>query len=151
VNPPPDDRAAAFSFFKIVKEFPRADGWTLTYKGRIISGPDFTYSVHAERVLKDGSTEFQELTRTVPIPMPDADLIASATASSGRLDSTFELESKVEGETLVRTVFEERTQWTIEATIVGASGPAHPPESDPTFFGHHAAAPPPPQPTSPHP
>jgi hypothetical protein len=39
----------------------------------------------------------------------------------------------------------ERTQWRIEGTIIGASEPPHPPESDPTSFGNHAAAPPTPQ------
>lgn len=151
LNPPLDEQAAAVSFFNIAKEFPPADGWTLTYNGRTAANSVFAYSIHAERVLKDGSTEFQDLTRTVPIPVPDADLEAAAAANSGRPDSTFELERKITGENLVRTVFEERTQWRIDGTIVGASGPAHPPESDPTFFGHHAAAPPPPPSTSPHP
>ena len=58
-----------------------------------------------------------------------------------RLTRHREVTRKIAGKFLLRNVLEERTTWTIPRTIVDKSGPAHPPETDTTFFGHHAHAP----------
>jgi hypothetical protein len=145
LNPPADDAAAAEVFFGIDRSFPKAGHWTITYQGRSSDGTNFTYSFHAERPTT-GGTEFNDLTRSVPVPPSDADLLAKEKDNSGRPDATFEIDSKVDGRFLVRNVLEELTTWSIEGTIVDASGPAHPPETDPTFYGHHQHAPQPPPP-----
>lgn len=152
LNPPADDAAAAGTFFGIDKQFPKAGHWTITYQGRSSDGTTFTYTFHAERPSPNG-TLFNNHTETVPVPPSDADLLAKEKDNSGRPDATFEIASSVDGRFLVRNVLEEHTTWSIEGTIVDASGPAHPPETDPTFYGHHGhaaqPAPPPPPPNKP--
>ena len=151
LDPPADDQSAAFAFFELPAKFPASQGWALTYKGRTASADTYTYKARAERVLKDGSTAFQDLSRTVPIPMSDADFEAFARENSGRPDSRFELEKKTQGKNMIRTVYEERTVWSIAGTIVDSTGAIHPPETDKTFYGSQAAAPPPTPPKPPTP
>lgn len=143
LNPPADSGAEAKAFFGIDRLFPKQAHWTTTYQGREADSSKFTYTFHAEKPTKDG-TRFEDLTRTVPKPPSDADLIAKEQANSGRPDSIFEISREVEGKFLLRNVLEERTTWSIDSTIVDSSGPAHPPETSRTFYGHSVHAPPPP-------
>src|SRR5262249_39568242 len=60
VNPPDDTEKAVVARLDAANRFPKAQGWVLTYNGRTVVGDTYHYELHAERVLKDGSTEFQD-------------------------------------------------------------------------------------------
>ena len=83
---------------------------------------------------------------------PDGDALkAKEMADSGRPDAyQWTVDDTVTGGTLKRTVFSEHTEWVIDKKVVGKTGTAHPPTSDPTFYGQSSYTPPPP-PTPPAP
>jgi hypothetical protein len=144
VNPPKDEEKDVVARLDAAKRFPKAAGWVLTYNGRTVVGDHFHYELHAERVKRDGSTEFNDLTIDALVPPEPSALEAQEKASSGRPDAyTWTVEDEISGTTLVRRVFKERTEWTIDEKIVDATGVAHPAETDPTFYGHSHVQPPP--------
>ena len=150
VKPPDDNEKDVAARLHAGKKFPKAEGWVLTYNGRTEVGDKYHYELHAERVKKDGSTEFDNLTIDALIPPDPAVLEAQEKANSGRPDAyVWTVEDEIQGTTLIRRVFNERTEWTIDEKVVDAGGVAHPPETDPTFYGRSTVQPPPaPAPTS---
>lgn len=142
-NPPADDAQAVIGRLNATRRFSPRAGWTLTYTGRTVVGPDFQYVVRAERMTAQGS-EWQDLRLTTPVPPDPAELIARQRADHGRPDAcTWSTVDTITGSTLTRLVVRERTEWDIPTRIRDAAGVAHPPESDRTFYGHSAVAPPP--------
>jgi hypothetical protein len=144
-NPPEPNAKAVFARMETGKLFPKSAGWVVTFQGRTRQGDDFRYDIEAERVLKDGSTEFKTHFLTVPVPPDDATLIAQEKAKHGRPDAyKWRVQRTVEGSKLKLEVIPERTEWVIEGTIEDASGPFHPAQSDKDWYRTSTFAPPPP-------
>jgi hypothetical protein len=147
VKPPDDTEKDVIARLDAASRFPKKEGWVLTYKGRTVVGDAFHYVLHAERIHADGSTDFQDLTIDARIPPEPAVLEAQERGNSGRPDAyVWSVEDEIQGTTLIRRVFQERTEWTIDERITDAGGVAHPSESDPTFYGRSLVQPPPPPP-----
>ena len=85
---------------------------------------------------------------TAPVP-PEPDVLkAQEEAKSGRPGAyTWVVEDSFAHGNLIRKVFSERTEWTIDEKIVDAGGTAQPAESDSTFYGRSTFAPVPAAPT----
>lgn len=146
-NPPADDEASVFARLDVAKRFPTSAGWIVAYKGRTIVGDQYRFDVEATLMAASGGQiQSPFILATIP-PTADA-LKAQQIADSGRPDAyVWTVEDKVEpGHTLVRTVFNEHTEWVIDKKVVDTSGVAHPPTTDATFYGQSAYAPPPPPP-----
>ena len=146
-NPPADDAKAVIARLDAANKFPARAGWTLTYTGRtdsIFNGtPAYAYEVDAERVLPDGSTETNKVSMTVPVPPDPAALKAAELAKSGRPGAyNWTVEDEITGTTLIRRVFSERTEWTIDEKVIDAGGTAAPAETDKTFYGRSTVQPP---------
>jgi hypothetical protein len=140
-QPPADNEKAVLARFDRT-QLPAGTAWTLTYKGRSVVGAEYHYLVRAERVNADGSTEWHESEIIAMVPPDDATLIAQAQADHGRPNAyNWAVEEKIAGNQLVRKVFRDRTEWSIDAEIYDATGVAHPAESDNTFFGHSTVTP----------
>ena len=81
---------------------------------------------------------------TVQVP-PEKDVLkAQEEANSGRPGAytwTVEDTTAPNGD-LVRTVYSERTEWTIDEKVVDAGGTAQPAETDATFYGRSTVGPP---------
>jgi hypothetical protein len=89
-----------------------------------------------------GGSEWQDLNLTARIPPDAATLEARYRADHGRPDAyTWSVVDQVTGTQLVRTVIRERTEWTIDRRVSDATGVAHPPESNQTFYGHSTVTP----------
>jgi hypothetical protein len=141
VQPPADNAAVVIARLGAAQRFTPAAGWTLTYAGRTVVGDQYHYAVRAERMTQDGS-EWQDLRLSVPIPPDDAVLIAQERGNHGRPDAyMWTVEDQVTGTQLVRRVVRQRTEWTIERRVRDATGVAHPPETDRTFYGHSTVVP----------
>jgi len=146
-NPPADDAKAVIGRLGASSKFPAKAGWALTYTGRtdtVLNGqPAWSFEVDAERVLPDTSTETRKLSIVVPVP-PDPDAMKAAEqAKSGRPGAyTWTVEDEIQGTTLIRRVFSERTEWTIDEKVIDAGGTAAPPETDTTFYGRSTVQPP---------
>jgi hypothetical protein len=144
-NPPDDDEKSVFARLNVAKKFPKSDNWVVTYKGRSTVGDKWQFDVEAERVKKDGSTEFRSLFVTAQIPPAEADLLAQEKAKHGRPDAyAWRVKRTVTGDQLKLEVLAEATEWVIEGTIKDASGPYHPAQSDKDWFKTSTFAPPPP-------
>jgi hypothetical protein len=145
-NPPADDAGVVIKLLHASSKWPKDQGWALTYKGRTViatpKGPAYSYEVVAERVTDAGST-IESLTMTAPVP-PEKDVLkAQEEANSGRPGAyTWSVEDEFPGGNLVRTVYSERTEWTIDEKVVDAAGTAQPAETDPTFYGRSTVGPP---------
>jgi hypothetical protein len=143
-NPPADDAAAVFARIGTAKLFPAKQGWTVAYKGRTVIGDKYQFEVQADRVTSQGS-ETQTRTIVTPIPPDGETLKAKEIADSGRPDAyLWTVEDKIQGGTLIRTIFSEHTEWLIDKKVTNQSGVAHPPTSDTTFYGKSTYAPVPP-------
>jgi len=146
-NPPADDAAVVIKLLHASTKWPKEAGWALTYKGRTVintpKGPAYSYEVVAERVTSTGST-IESISMTAPVP-PEPDVLkAQEEAKSGRPGAyTWVVEDSFADGNLIRKVFSERTEWTIDEKVVDAGGTAQPPETDPTFYGRSTFAPPP--------
>ena len=128
---------------RAASKFPAKSGWVLSYNGRTESGGEYTYSLHAERVLKSGDTEFQDLTLTTPVPPAEDELLAESQGKSGRPDAyEWSVDSKPKGMQLTIKVLMQRTEWHIESEVADDKGPVHPAETDTTFFGQSQFTPP---------
>ena len=146
-NPPADDAATVIKVLHASTKWPKAQGWALTYKGRTVidtdKGPAYSYQVVAERVTSEGS-ESDSISMTVQVP-PEKDVLkAQEEANSGRPGAytwTVEDTTAPNGD-LVRTVYSERTEWTIDEKVVDAGGTAQPAETDATFYGRSTVGPP---------
>jgi hypothetical protein len=146
VNPPDDDAKSVYARLGTSKKFPKSAGWVLTYHGRTQTGDKYHYEVEAERVLKDGSTEFQTLTISADVPPTETALIDQEKAKHGRPDAyKWRVKRTVDGTQLKLEVIAEATEWVIEGTIKDASGPYHPAQTDKDWYrtSTYAPAPPP--------
>ena len=144
-DPPRDDAASVFARLNVAKKFPKSAKWVVTYRGRTTVGDMWQFDVVAEQVLPDGSTEFQELSVTAPIPPSDSDLIDQEKAKHGRPDAyRWRVARTVARGRLKLEVIAEATEWVIAGTIRDASGPYRPPQSDAAWYGTSTYAPPPP-------
>jgi hypothetical protein len=149
-NPPDDDAKSVFARLKTAQKFPKSAGWVVTYKGRTRSGDKYNYDVEAERVLKDGSTEFQTMFITADVPPSETALIDQEKAKHGRPDAyKWRVKQTVTGDQLKMEVLAEATEWVIEGTIKDASGPYHPAQTDKDWYKTSTFAPPPPPPKKP--
>lgn len=149
VNPPEDDEKSVLARLNTAQKFPKSAGWAVTYKGRTTVGGKFRFDVEAERVLKDGRTEFQTLFINADIPPTEDALIDQEKAKHGRPDAyKWRVKRTVTGTELKLEVLAEATEWVIEGTIKDASGPYHPAQSDKDWFKTSTFAPPAPPPAA---
>ncbi|MRX43498.1 hypothetical protein [Agromyces kandeliae] len=141
VNPPADDAASVFARLGTNRMFPARRGWVVTYKGRTTVGDNWRFEVQADRVTSTASETRTSFVQTA-IPPDGAVLREREMADSGRPDAAdWTVVDRIVGRRLVRTVYAEHTEWVINRRIVGASGTAHPPMTDPTFFGQSTFTP----------
>ena len=143
-NPPKDDADSVFARLGTAKLFPKSKGWVVTYKGRTVVDGKYQFDIQADQVTASGSrTESRSIQTPIP-PDPDT-LKAQQMADSGRPDAyLWTVEDKIDGDTLIRTVFRERTEWVVDRRVVDKAGVAHPATSDKTFYGQSTYTPPPP-------
>ena len=110
-------------------------------------GDSYKFNVHAERILPDGSTAFEDSHIIAKIPPDDATLIAQEKAKHGRPDAVnWRVKRTVTGTALKLEVVAERTEWVIDGTIKDAAGPFHPKPGDKDWLTTSTYAPPPPAP-----
>ena len=144
-NPPDDNAKDVLARLKTAQKFPKSAGWVVTYKGRTRVGDKYNYDVEAERVLKDGSTEFQTMFINADVPPSETSLIDQEKAKHGRPDAyKWRVKKTVTGDQLKLEVIAEATEWVIEGTIKDASGPYHPAQTDKDWYKTSTFAPPPP-------
>jgi hypothetical protein len=147
---PPDGEKSVLARLETAKKFPKSAGWVVTYKGRTTVGDKYRYDVEAERVHKDGSTEFQTLFITADVPPTETALIDQEKAKHGRPDAyKWRVKRSVDGTQLKLEVIAEATEWVIEGTIRDASGPYHPAQSEKDWYKTSTFAPPTPPPAKP--
>ncbi len=76
---------------------------------------------------------------------PDPDVLKAAElAKSGRPGAyNWTVETEISGTTMIRRVFSERTEWTIDEKVIDAGGAAaQPAETDKTIYGRSTVQPP---------
>ena len=142
-NPPADDAAAVFARIGTDTLFPAKAGWVVSYKGRTEVGGKWRFEVQADRVTPTASETRTKIILT-DVPPEGETLKANQIADSGRPDAyKWTVEDTVTAGVLTRAVFSEHTEWVIDRKVVGQSGTAHPPTSDPTYYGQSGYTPPP--------
>jgi hypothetical protein len=147
INPPDDNEKSVLARIEASKKWPKAQKWTVSYQGRETVGDMYKFNVHAERILPDGGTAFEDAHIMAKIPPDDATLIAQEKAKHGRPDAVnWRVKRTVAGTQLKLEVVAERTEWVIDGTIKDAAGPYHPKAGDKDWYTTSTYAPPPPAP-----
>ena len=150
INPPDDDEKSVLARVGGAKRWPKAQKWTISYKGRTVVGDKYHFELEAERVTADGGTEKDIATVTADIPPEESALIAQEKAKHGRPGAcNFRVKRTLAGQQLTLEVLAERTEWVIDGTIKDASGPFHPGQGDKDWYTTSTFAPPPPPATPP--
>ena len=149
INPPDDDEKSVLARVGGAKRWPKAQKWTISYKGRTVVGDKYHFELEAERVTADGGTQIDVATVVTDIPPEESALIAQEQAKHGRPGACkWRVKPTVTGSALKLEVIAERTEWVIDGTIKDASGPFHPGQSDKDWYSTSTFAPPPPPPAT---
>jgi hypothetical protein len=149
INPPDDDEKSVLARIGAKTKWPKAQGWTVSYRGRETVGDKYKFNVDAERVTPDGSTVKQTFNIETAIPPEESALIDQEKAKHGRPDACkWRVKRTVDGSNLKLEVIAERTEWVIDGTIKDATGPYHPGQTSKDWYTTSTYAPPPPPPAT---